>query len=342
MPQYNPFNINKGRPLNRFVFDVSDGVILPGDVVVIPFVFKSPNAGIFTETWKLETLPVLCGSENIIVTLHGVATQCDEYEQERRQLEAELESAQNRVMCRRILMSVLASIKTPERPSSPVNTNLTEEEMFRENNSDLHFRTEAIAKLKQFHQEFEPEDDWDMNLKSLIKNVESLEDEDTRETAYQRVNEDIKELSVPIVDMAPTTNYDAAYLILCHTFDQLSARARKLGTAFGLPEKELVIKSSELSTKKSKANSVDTSKQSKMDAKTNKKDGGGKKGGKQEKGGKKDAGNANAKQNETAESESVFEVVDRSVNNSYMDKLYVEVYNCLSDMAVNLESVLSK
>lgn len=55
----------------RFYFDTKSGVILPGDTLKFPFVFKSPNAGIFTETWELMTRPTLCGGAPIRITLRG-------------------------------------------------------------------------------------------------------------------------------------------------------------------------------------------------------------------------------------------------------------------------------
>merc|ERR1712180_550852 len=150
---------------------------------------------------------MLCGSEKIVIELHGVATQCDEFEAARRQIEQELEKAQTRVMCERILMTVLATVKTPERSNTPVDSNLSEDEMFREKNANLHFKTETIGKLKQFYQEFKPEEDWDMDLKTLVENVDSIEDEEIRESAYQQVNNQVKELNIPILEMAPASNY---------------------------------------------------------------------------------------------------------------------------------------
>ena len=57
----------------RFYFDTNTGVILPGDTMNFPFVFKSRNAGIFTETWELITNPVLCGGAPLKITLRGNA-----------------------------------------------------------------------------------------------------------------------------------------------------------------------------------------------------------------------------------------------------------------------------
>ena len=46
-------------------------MILPGDTLNFPFVFKSANAGIFTETWELMTKPILCGGAPIRIHLRG-------------------------------------------------------------------------------------------------------------------------------------------------------------------------------------------------------------------------------------------------------------------------------
>ena len=63
------------------------GVLLPGQNIEFPFTFKSPNAGIFTETWSLQTGPVLNRGRPITVTLKGVAFQDDLTLHKREQLE---------------------------------------------------------------------------------------------------------------------------------------------------------------------------------------------------------------------------------------------------------------
>ena len=52
-----------------------------------PFVFKSPNAGVFHEQWQFETRPVVCGGAALVVTLRGIAFQEDKFAKQRRQLE---------------------------------------------------------------------------------------------------------------------------------------------------------------------------------------------------------------------------------------------------------------
>ena len=52
-----------------------------------PFVFKSPNAGVFSEQWHFETKPVLCGGASLLVTLRGVALQKDKFKNQRTEIE---------------------------------------------------------------------------------------------------------------------------------------------------------------------------------------------------------------------------------------------------------------
>ena len=63
------------------------GVLLPGQSTEFPFTFKSPNVGIFSETWSLQTGPVLNRGRPITVTLKGVAFQEDLNVCKREQLE---------------------------------------------------------------------------------------------------------------------------------------------------------------------------------------------------------------------------------------------------------------
>ena len=83
----NPFDGCATPNVQRFYFNTSSGVLLPGESLKFPFVFKSPNAGIFSEMWQLDTRPVLCGGAALQVTLRGVALQEDKNKTQRHHLE---------------------------------------------------------------------------------------------------------------------------------------------------------------------------------------------------------------------------------------------------------------
>ena len=63
------------------------GVLLPGQSLAFPFFFKSPNAGVFSEAWSLQTGPLLAGGRPVRLTLKGVAVQEDINAHKREELE---------------------------------------------------------------------------------------------------------------------------------------------------------------------------------------------------------------------------------------------------------------
>ncbi|XP_016122088.1 MYCBP-associated protein-like, partial [Sinocyclocheilus grahami] len=105
-------------------------VILPGCTKNISFIFKSASAGIMTEAWRLHTHPVLMGGASLRVTLRGVALEQDNSAQQRAALEKELEQKVSMSLCGRIVRDLLRGVHTPERPSSPADLFITDEELF--------------------------------------------------------------------------------------------------------------------------------------------------------------------------------------------------------------------
>ncbi len=65
----------------------NEGALRPGQKLKFPFMFKSMYAGIFSEIWLLATGPVLNQGRPFIVTLKGIATQDDIYEEDRDSVE---------------------------------------------------------------------------------------------------------------------------------------------------------------------------------------------------------------------------------------------------------------
>ncbi|GFS04279.1 MYCBP-associated protein-like isoform X4 [Elysia marginata] len=133
MSKENPFELVQ-KQIQRVYFNNASGVILPGETLRFPFVFKSPNAGVFSEQWNLETRPVVCGGAALLVTLRGVAIQEDKFKDQRERLEKELVQRQAQQVVGQILFEMVSGIRTPERCRSPVDAYVTEEEIFRRNN----------------------------------------------------------------------------------------------------------------------------------------------------------------------------------------------------------------
>lgn len=63
------------------------GIILPGKQHFVPFMFKSPNVGIYSQTWQLVTRPVLSCGKPVLLTLRGIAFQEDLYQSKRKEIE---------------------------------------------------------------------------------------------------------------------------------------------------------------------------------------------------------------------------------------------------------------
>ena len=69
-------------------------VILPGQKLPILVMFKSANAGVFSEQWLMETRPCMCRGAPIILSLRGIAFQEDRYREKRNQIEVRQQPAQ--------------------------------------------------------------------------------------------------------------------------------------------------------------------------------------------------------------------------------------------------------
>ena len=86
LPKSNPFDLVNAN-VQRFYFNTSSGVILPGETLNFPFVFKSDKAGVFSEQWQLQTHPVVAGGAALVVTLRGVALKEDKLKKQRELIE---------------------------------------------------------------------------------------------------------------------------------------------------------------------------------------------------------------------------------------------------------------
>jgi len=240
IPQANVLGTKLAGQTQRFYFDTKSGVILPGDTLNFPFIFKSPNAGIFTETWELMTKPILCGGTPIRITLRGVAVEDDIYEDARQQIEQELAHREAVETATRILNEILDGVRTPERARSPVDAYITEEEIFGRANEGMYFQDEVVQELKQIYAQLEEEEEWDLSLHSLQQKIMSVEDGDQRDSLLQTLNSCISTLSFPPMTPVKHAMYAAGYQLLCEMVDSIVGQANMIRGILGLPERELV------------------------------------------------------------------------------------------------------
>ncbi|XP_029706040.1 MYCBP-associated protein-like [Takifugu rubripes] len=103
-----------------FYFNQSSGVILPGVTQQIDLMFKSGVPGLHTESWQLQTNPVLLQGASVQVTLMGFAVSEDRTAELRRHLETRLEKTVTEKFCRSMVYKILEGVQTRERSSSLV------------------------------------------------------------------------------------------------------------------------------------------------------------------------------------------------------------------------------
>ncbi|XP_048871270.1 MYCBP-associated protein isoform X2 [Brienomyrus brachyistius] len=180
----------------RFYFNSSTGIILPGEMQQILFTFKSTTAGIFRELWCLNTHPVLLSGALLQVSLSGVALHWDESVQQRATLERGLLQKEAASVCRQLLSELLQGVHSPERPDSPAEHRLTEEGCFCKANPQLHYQQGAVQELRELWEQVAPQGGdphhrapaWDFSVPSLRRTLLAMP-EGEREGSVQRHKE---------------------------------------------------------------------------------------------------------------------------------------------------------
>ncbi|XP_033115516.1 MYCBP-associated protein-like isoform X2 [Anneissia japonica] len=243
IPKVNPFEGCATPKIQRFYFNTSSGVLLPGDSLKFPFVFKSPNAGIFTEKWHLETKPTVCNGADLEVILRGVALQEDKNKKARNELERELLHKQAEANVRMIVDELVAGVRTPDRARSPVDAYITDEEVFERQNLGMHFSNDVVNQLKQVYLEQFPEEEregvsWDLSVSNMKKELLALEDEDLREELLNKMNMAVTSLYFPPFTPAQTKMYKVGYNLISETIDKMVTNAMILRNMLGMAEKE--------------------------------------------------------------------------------------------------------
>jgi len=239
----NPFELVQAQ-VQRFYFNNSSGVILPGETLKFPYVFKSPNAGVFTEQWLLETRPVVCGGAALLVTLRGVALQEDKYKKQREDLEKELVQKQAKQVVSQLLHGIISGIRTPERCRSPVDAYITEEEIFCRNNPGLQYSHELVSQLRSlysqlFEEDVRAENVWSLSVADLQESIlEMEEDDDKRENLLHQMNALVAKLSYIPHQPLQQKMRCAGYQLFQEAVDRLVGESLLIRQTLGLPERE--------------------------------------------------------------------------------------------------------
>ncbi|XP_041790122.1 MYCBP-associated protein [Chelmon rostratus] len=238
MPQSFPqLRSQTKRPV--FYFNSSSGVILPGETQRMEFIFKSKEPGIKTELWQLNTHPMLLQGASMQVTLRGVALYQDKNADQRLFIEVKLEKIVTVKLCRSIAYEVLQGVHTPERPSSPAELYITEEQEFLSKNPKLHYSDQAVEDLKKLWQEVNPRHSWDLSVDTLRQIVLSLpEPESAQEKSLAQLNSLLLQLSEPSEMKHHLTAAAIGQQLWRKLLDMMVTEAVWLRNLLGLPERD--------------------------------------------------------------------------------------------------------
>lgn len=148
IPDSNPFDIVNAKT-QRFYFDTRSSTILPGDMLKVNFIFKSQKGGLFTEKWEFLTSPKLLSGASLILTLRGIAIQEDKFKKTRNMIEQKLLDNEAELAAKEALEMILLGVRTPERPSSPDDAYVTDEEVFSKLNPNVILTSEInVIRIK--------------------------------------------------------------------------------------------------------------------------------------------------------------------------------------------------
>ncbi|KAM9363623.1 MYCBP-associated protein [Symphorus nematophorus] len=229
-----------------FYFDSRSGVIFPGDTQRVEFIFKSDKAGTKTEQWQLNTHPVLLQGASMQVTLRGIAVYQDKTADLRLFLQRKLEKTMMVKLCRSIVYELLQGIHTPERPSSPAELYITEEQEFLSKNPKLQFLDQPVEDLKRLWQEVNPGHTWDLSVHTLRQAVLSLpKQESAQEKSLAQLNSVLLQLSEPSELKHHPTAAAIGQQLWMKLLDMMVFEAMWLRNRLGLPEIETWIKKEE-------------------------------------------------------------------------------------------------
>ncbi|KAK7161060.1 hypothetical protein R3I94_003899 [Phoxinus phoxinus] len=225
----------------HFYFNSTTAVILPGSTKRISFIFKSVCAGIMTEVWRLNTHPVLMGGASLLVTLRGVALDQDKSAQQRAALQKELERKACVALCRRILMDLLRGVRSPERPISPDDLYITDEQLFLTHNPGLQYQRGPVEALRGLWEQVSGSAHtpvWDLSLHTLRQVVLSVPETHSviRETCLSQFNSLMLELQRPHTHTPAVTSHIISLQLWRELLDGLVTESVRLRHKLGLPE----------------------------------------------------------------------------------------------------------
>ncbi|KAK3094939.1 hypothetical protein FSP39_008109 [Pinctada imbricata] len=266
IPCGNSFCLVKPR-VQRFFFLTEGGVLPPGEKVSVPVIFKSKTAGVFHESWRLDTKPLLEGGASITFHLKAVVRNPWDYRVDFKVIEDKIIRNKCRTIVSEIVNDLLDSIVAPDPPHTPIVRYKSATDIFRDNNPSLYYHSTKLKALQRLYlkvtqnipqlaeQANEPFSV--RNLRKVIFKMTKIQDEDMEEFDLSVLTDEPDEdwdyikrkflwHYVRIVDyisfkpLQPytnwkTNNYKIGYYFLQCMVDKFSMTVHMLGDKMNLP-----------------------------------------------------------------------------------------------------------
>lgn len=232
LPKYKPFGIFH-HPVQRFYFNESDGVILPGMSRHFPFTFKSSQCGIHSEQWLFETHPILQGGAPVILTLRGTIIPEDNFCEERKNLRKHLERLQQEHLAERIVNDLCMSVCSVDPAPSLMDSYVTQEDHFRQKNPHLHYDYRSVKEMKQIYSAIFPDAEkdeyiWNFSVTDLAQIISDLDDSEEKENYLNQMEESIYRMQFQTDVFKSYDLYQCGYSLLGDSFNLLSIRLWKI------------------------------------------------------------------------------------------------------------------
>ncbi|XP_033726232.1 MYCBP-associated protein-like [Pecten maximus] len=136
---------------SRFYFLTEGGVMAPGETLKLPILFKASIGGIFSESWKLTTRPLLCCGANIVINLKSVTSVVRLPNQELEKVEKCLNHRSALTIATEIVEDIFHAVKTPQSPLSPVMEHTSQEESFQEDFRGMIYHSGKVKEMESLY-----------------------------------------------------------------------------------------------------------------------------------------------------------------------------------------------
>ncbi|KAL1132592.1 hypothetical protein AAG570_010544 [Ranatra chinensis] len=226
-----PIKLLTKRP-QAFFFNICDGVVLPGQIAIVHFWFKTGMTGMYGETWELLTKPRVTESP-ILISLRAFAL--------RKVFEAPwnyVEEYLNARMSRQDgdIRDAPVEIKQ-EDIEIPSHLLFEEREIFLNTNPTLKYDKTTVGELKELYQQHF-EKPWNYNLRQFIlKVIESSFDQNLSKSLLEKIFEAKKTLVIVKEKPPPEGGLRESFVkvILSEAVDSIQFEIDQVRDCMGLP-----------------------------------------------------------------------------------------------------------